>query len=84
MANNTIKVLAGTKRRFGFYFAMSIILAASLQLLLYVVLLDNTIGPFLISSLRATDAPVISSNLSAAIVVSQATARVSRSHVVEV
>ena len=83
MANKTTKSLAG-KRRFGFYFAMSVIMAASLQLLLYVLLLDNTVGPFFISSLRATDAPATATNLSAALVVSPATARFSRSHVVEV
>lgn len=73
-----------TSKRFGFYFAVSIVLAVCFQLIMYVVLLDNTVGPFNISSLRAMDAPAAGNNLNAAVVVSEATARVSPSHLVEV
>ena len=80
MRNHTTKM--PPVRRFGFYFAMAIILALSLQLLIYVLLLDNTIGPFSLASLGADIHTKWDRTVG--LVVSPSTARVAPSHVMEV
>jgi hypothetical protein len=83
MSEQKTTAIPSARRRFGFYFGMAILMAACLQGVFYLLVLDNTVGPFSLGSLFARDATPSVAGVRAAIVVSRATARITPAHLME-